>query len=53
MTREQLAELKSLGAQYRAKSYIGAPRPTKMGTIASLWRYDFTCDLTPVYPMPC
>jgi hypothetical protein len=26
--------------QYRAKSYIGAPRPTKMGNIASPWRYD-------------
>lgn len=26
--------------QYRAKSYNDAPRPMKMGTIASLWRYD-------------
>jgi hypothetical protein len=31
----------------------GAPRPMKMGTTASPWRYDFTRDSTPVYPMPC
>ena len=28
------------GQRYRAKSDIGAPRPMKMGTIASPWRYD-------------
>jgi hypothetical protein len=26
--------------EYRVKSYNGAPRPMKMGNIASPWRYD-------------
>jgi hypothetical protein len=30
----------------RAKSYRGAPRPMKMGTTASPWRYDAAADET-------
>jgi hypothetical protein len=33
-------------APYLAKSYSGAPRPMKMGTIASPWRYDVAADQT-------
>src|SRR5882757_7121798 len=38
--------------QYHAKSYSGAPRPMKMGTIASPWRYDAAagCALRPHNP---
>jgi hypothetical protein len=34
-------------APYLAKSYSGAPRPMKMGTIASPWRYDAAAYDTP------
>jgi hypothetical protein len=36
--------------QYRAKSYIGAPRPMKMGTIRSPWCYDAALESTIVHP---
>jgi hypothetical protein len=31
----------------------GAPRPMKMGTIASPWRYDAVLKSTLTYPMTC
>ena len=33
-------------ARYRAVSYSGAPRSTKMGTIRSPWRYDVVLEST-------
>jgi len=40
---------------YRAKSHSGAPRPMKMGTIISPWRYDVThsCASASQKPRPC
>ena len=34
------AVFSNAGRRYRAKSYNGAPRPMKMGTTASPWRYE-------------
>jgi hypothetical protein len=36
--------------RYRIKSYSGAPRPMKMGNIASPWRYDVGTHVTPQEP---
>jgi hypothetical protein len=33
-------------APHRTRSQSGAPRPMKMGTIASPWRYDVAADQT-------
>jgi hypothetical protein len=42
-----LNPIDSLPGAYPAFDLIGAPRPMKMGTIASLWRYDAAVEDAP------